>query len=81
MRPLAAPVSYRCPFSFMLFAISADALIVLCDSNDSGLYPFIPTRSVSFEVASFGAEVVHLRRNTGIYHNPKHQRGIPGNTA
>jgi hypothetical protein len=34
-----------------------------------------------FEVARFGAEVVHLRRNTGIYHNPKRQRGIYGNPA
>jgi hypothetical protein len=34
-----------------------------------------------FEVARFGVEVVHLRRNTGIYHNPKRQRGISGNPA
>ena len=34
-----------------------------------------------FEVARFGAEVVRLRRNTGIYHNPKRQRGIYVNTA
>ena len=34
-----------------------------------------------FEVARFGAEVVRLRRNTGIYHNPKRQRGIYANTA
>jgi hypothetical protein len=34
-----------------------------------------------FEVARFGAEVVHLRRNTGIYHNPKRQRGIYGKPA
>jgi hypothetical protein len=35
----------------------------------------------SFEVASFGVEVVHSRRNTGIYYNPKRQRGIPGHPA
>jgi hypothetical protein len=34
-----------------------------------------------FEVARFGAEFVHLRKNTGIYHNPKRQRRISGNPA
>jgi hypothetical protein len=41
----------------------------------------IITRRVSFEGARFGDEVVHLRKNTGVYHNPTRQRGIYGNTC
>ena len=53
----------------------------LGEINGAKTQGFIITRRVSFEVARFGAEIVHLRRKTGIYHNPKRQRGIPGNPA
>jgi hypothetical protein len=42
---------------------------------------FIATRSVSFEVALFGARVDQRVENKGNYHNPTRQRGIFANTA
>ena len=41
----------------------------------------IQTVNVNFEVAMFGHAVDQSRENSGIYHNPKRQRGIPGNSG
>ena len=53
----------------------------LCFVKHAKALGIITTRSVSFEVARFHVWVCKASTGTGIYHNPKPQRGIYGNPA